>query len=172
MVPPAERRLGGTLVLLFCIALLLVFATRIATVLFLLFIAALLAVYLSATTDAIVRRARRLPRGAALALAVLGSLLVLTGVGALILPPVVQQTQDLIAALQSGQISAAALDVSDPEPINADNPLLKMDNVIITPHMASASPQAVEKLRADAAGLAAMALRGEKLPNIVNGVRP
>jgi predicted PurR-regulated permease PerM len=99
MAGPAERRLGPTLVALFCIALLLVLAARVATVLLLLFIAALLAVYLSATTDSIVRRLRRLPRGGALALAVLGSLLALTGVGALILPPVIQQTQDLIAAL-------------------------------------------------------------------------
>jgi len=37
------------------------------------------------------------------------------------------QTPDLIAALQSGKISAVASDVSDPEPINPDNPLLKMD---------------------------------------------
>ena len=80
-------------------------------------------------------------------------------------------TGALVAALQSGQISAAALDVSDPEPINADSPLLKMNNVVFTPHIASASPQAVKKLRADVAGIAAMALRGEKVPNIVNGVR-
>jgi phosphoglycerate dehydrogenase-like enzyme len=80
-------------------------------------------------------------------------------------------TAALVAALQSGQISAAALDVSDPEPINADSPLLKMNNVVFTPHIASASPQAVQKLRTDVAGIAAMALRGETVPNIVNGVR-
>lgn len=80
------------------------------------------------------------------------------------------QSEALVAALRSGQISAAALDVSDPEPINADSPLLGMANVIFTPHCASATPQAVLKLRTDAAQIAAMALRGEKLPNIVNGV--
>ena len=80
-------------------------------------------------------------------------------------------TGALAAALQSGQISAAALDVADPEPLNVDSPLLKMSNVVITPHVASATPQAVKKLRTDAAGIAAMALRGEKVPNVVNGVR-
>lgn len=81
-------------------------------------------------------------------------------------------TGALVAALQSGQLSAAAMDVTDPEPINPDNPLLKLDNAVITPHDASATPQSVKKLRTDAAGIAAKALRGEKLPNIVNGVRP
>jgi len=81
------------------------------------------------------------------------------------------ETPALVAALQSGQLSAAAMDVTDPEPINPDNPLLKLSNVVITPHDASASPQAVKKLRTDAADIAAMALRGERLPNIVNGVK-
>ena len=80
------------------------------------------------------------------------------------------ETPALVAALQSGQLSAAAMDVTDPEPPGAEHPLLKLSNVVITPHDASATPQAVKKLRTDAAGIAAMALRGEKLPNIVNGV--
>jgi phosphoglycerate dehydrogenase-like enzyme len=79
-------------------------------------------------------------------------------------------TPAMVAALQSGQLSAAAMDVTDPEPINPDNPLLKLTNVVITPHDASATPQSVKKLRTSAANLAAMALRGEKLPNVVNGV--
>ena len=41
---------------------------------------------------------------------------------------------------------------------------------MITPHIASATPQAGLTLRTTVANLAAMALRGEKLPNIVNGV--
>ena len=78
----------------------------------------------------------------------------------------------LTEALQSGQVSAAALDVFAPEPIPADHPILKMDNVIVASHIASCSVPAVRKLRETAANLAAMALRGEPLPNVVNGVGP
>ncbi len=76
----------------------------------------------------------------------------------------------LTEALQSGHIAAAALDVFAPEPIPAEHPILKMDNVIVASHIASCSVPAVRKLRETAANLAAMALRGEPLPNVVNGV--
>lgn len=45
-------------------------------------------------------------------------------------------TDDLVAALESGQVSGAGLDVSDPEPLPAGNPLWQRDDVIITPHVA------------------------------------
>ena len=51
---------------------------------------------------------------------------------------IVNQT-DLSEALQSGVIRAAAMDVTDPEPLPRDHPLLKLPNVIITPHMGSAT---------------------------------
>jgi D-3-phosphoglycerate dehydrogenase len=80
------------------------------------------------------------------------------------------ETAALVANLQSGHLSAAAIDVCDPEPIPADSPLRKLPNVIVASHVASASVKAVRTLRETAAGLAAIALRGEKLPNVVNGV--
>jgi phosphoglycerate dehydrogenase-like enzyme len=45
-------------------------------------------------------------------------------------------TEDLIAALRSGQLAGAGLDVAAPEPLPPDNPLWQMPNVLITPHVA------------------------------------
>jgi phosphoglycerate dehydrogenase-like enzyme len=69
-------------------------------------------------------------------------------------------TADLIAALQSGKLYGAGLDVTDPEPLPQDSPLWRLPNVIITPHVSAAgadSPQrtmviAVENLRRYVAG--------------------
>jgi D-3-phosphoglycerate dehydrogenase len=74
----------------------------------------------------------------------------------------------LVDALQSGRVSAAALDVFAPEPIPADHPILQMSNVILASHVASASVPASRKLRETAARLVAKALAGESLPNVVN----
>jgi glyoxylate reductase len=54
--------------------------------------------------------------------------------------PVVD-TAALVAALQGGQIAAAALDVTDPEPLPRDHLLLAMANVVIAPHLGSATQQ-------------------------------
>ena len=52
--------------------------------------------------------------------------------------PVVN-TDALLGALTSGEIAAAGLDVTDPEPLPRDHPLLTLDNVVIAPHLGSAS---------------------------------
>jgi D-3-phosphoglycerate dehydrogenase len=78
--------------------------------------------------------------------------------------------QALTNALQTGHVAAAALDVFNPEPIPADHPIRRMPQVVLASHIASASVPAVRKLRETAASLALAALRGEKLPNVVNGV--
>lgn len=81
------------------------------------------------------------------------------------------KTDDLVAALKSGKVSAVALDVTDPEPPDLQGELVKSDKVIINSHVASVSANAVKKLREDAVALALTSLRGEKLPNVVNGVK-
>jgi len=53
--------------------------------------------------------------------------------------------EDLTAALQAGEIAGAAIDVTEVEPLPADHPLWQMENVIITPHVAAASPRIAER---------------------------
>lgn len=77
----------------------------------------------------------------------------------------------LIEALENGQLAAAAIDVFDPEPMPADCPLVQMDNVICSAHVASCSLKAARKLRESVAGTVVRAIRGEPLMNVVNGVR-
>lgn len=79
-------------------------------------------------------------------------------------------TAALVGALKSGRVSAAALDVCDPEPIPLDSPLRLLPNVITASHIASASVKAVAKLRESAAQHAANALQGLPLSSVVNGV--
>lgn len=64
--------------------------------------------------------------------------------------PVVDEG-DLLEALREGWIAGAALDVVEEEPIRPDHPLLSMEQVILTPHMAWYSEEAMEELRTKAA---------------------
>lgn len=74
----------------------------------------------------------------------------------------------LYHALSEGRIASAALDVTDPEPISPDNPLLEIDNLIITPHIGSASVATRNKMARMAAENLIAGLKSEKLPNCVN----
>lgn len=81
--------------------------------------------------------------------------------------PIVDEAA-LYNALKSGQIAAAGLDVMDPEPPKADNPLLKLDNVTIVPHIASASIATRTRMATMAAENVVAALKGQIPPNILN----
>ncbi len=75
--------------------------------------------------------------------------------------PVIDE-EALIAALQSGQILGAGLDVTEQEPVDPANPLLTMPNVIVTPHMASLSEWANGERRRRTAYEVAAVLTGHR----------
>ena len=81
--------------------------------------------------------------------------------------PVVDQ-KALYEALESGQIFAAGLDVTEVEPIPMDDPLLTLDNITIAPHIASASVATRTKMATMAAANLIAGLKGEMPPNCVN----
>jgi glyoxylate reductase len=81
--------------------------------------------------------------------------------------PVVNQDA-LYTALKNKQIFAAALDVTDPEPLPLDSPLLGLENCVIAPHIASASEETRDNMAVLAANNLIVGLKGERLPHCVN----
>jgi glyoxylate reductase len=84
--------------------------------------------------------------------------------------PVVD-TAALTAALEERRIYAAALDVTDPEPLPRDHPLLKLDNVIVAPHLGSATVQTRTKMAELSVENLLRGLAGEPLLHEVKPVR-
>lgn len=74
----------------------------------------------------------------------------------------------LYRALKERRIFAAALDVTEPEPLPADSPLLTLDNLIVVPHIGSASVVTRGKMARMAAENLLAGLRGERLPYCAN----
>ena len=74
----------------------------------------------------------------------------------------------LTAALDRGHLFGAGLDVTDPEPPQAGNPLLGRDNVVITPHVASATVVGRRRLVVHALEQVLQVLRGERPPHLLN----
>ena len=91
-----------------------------------------------------------------------GAILINTSRGGVVDPAALYQ------ALKTHRIAAAALDVTETEPIIPDDKLLTLDNLIITPHIASASIQARDRMAEISAANLIAGLRGEPLPYCVN----
>jgi D-3-phosphoglycerate dehydrogenase len=81
--------------------------------------------------------------------------------------PVVDE-KALIRALEDKRLAGAALDVFEQEPVAADNPLLRMDNVIVTPHAAYFSTAAVAQVPRRCGEEIARVLTGQRPLNVVN----
>ncbi len=105
---------------------------------------------------------RHLINGETLGLMKRGAVLVNTARGAVVEP------RALADALRSGQLASAALEVTDPEPIQPDDPLLRLPNCIIVPHIASASIATRNHMAEMAARNLLAGIRGERLPHCVN----
>jgi glyoxylate reductase len=76
--------------------------------------------------------------------------------------------QDLIEALVSERIWGAGLDVTNPEPMSPDNPLLRMNRVCVLPHIGSATVQARDAMAVRAAENVIAGLKGERIPFVIN----
>lgn len=74
----------------------------------------------------------------------------------------------LRAALESGRLGAAALDVTVPEPLPADHPLLSAPNLIVLPHLGSATRETRARMAERSVDGLLAALRGERPPHLVN----
>jgi phosphoglycerate dehydrogenase-like enzyme len=75
---------------------------------------------------------------------------------------------DLTAALQAGELAGAGLDVFEVEPLPADHPLWRMENVIITPHVAGLSPRIAERHLGVLLDNVGRFARGEPLVNVAD----
>ncbi len=91
-----------------------------------------------------------------------GAVLVNTSRGPVIDP------KALYAALKSHRIFAAALDVTEPEPLPPDDPLLELPNCLVVPHLGSASKRTRDLMAYMSAQNLLAGLKGERLPNCAN----
>ena len=78
----------------------------------------------------------------------------------------------VLAALESGRLAGAALDVFDREPLPPDHPLRSREDVLLSPHAAGSSVQSRRNLIAAVRDNVTAAVQGREVRNIVNGVKP
>ncbi len=80
----------------------------------------------------------------------------------------VVDTDALVEAVTTGHLGAVGLDVTDPEPLPRDHPLLHLDNVLVTPHVASWTEEAKRRMLSTAAAEVLAVLNGRMPDNLVN----
>ena len=102
---------------------------------------------------------RGLMNAAALRMMKPGSVFINTARGGLVVEA------ELIAALQSGHLGGAGLDVFEQEPTDPGNPLLKMDNVVACPHLGGGDTQSIADMGAEAAQSIVTLQRGQWPPD-------
>ena len=91
-----------------------------------------------------------------------GSLFINAGRGGLV------DEAALLEALESGHLFGAGLDVTEPEPALPDNPLLHLENVVVTPHVASATPEGKTRMFVGALAQVVQVFKGERPRHLVN----
>ena len=111
---------------------------------------------------ALTEETRNLLNASAIARMKLGAVLINTARGGIV------DEHALAAALKDGQLFAAGIDVFSREPVASDNPLLTLSNVVLAPHIGSASERTRARMAALAVENMAAALRGEPMPHCVN----
>jgi glyoxylate reductase len=80
--------------------------------------------------------------------------------------------RELAKALLSGRIAGAALDVWESEPVPPDNPLLRLENVIATPHVGAGTRETLSRVLGMAFANIQRVSQGETPHHVVNGVKP
>jgi D-3-phosphoglycerate dehydrogenase len=91
-----------------------------------------------------------------------GAILVNTGRGATV------DTEALVWAVQSGHLKGAGMDVFDKEPVTQDHPFTKVDGILLTPHIAGSTEEALERTAVETAQQVIDVLAGKRPPHLVN----
>ena len=80
----------------------------------------------------------------------------------------VTNENDVVAALRSGHLAGAAIDVFAEQPLPQDHPFFSLGNVILTPHLASITEESMERMGIGAAEETLRVLKGDLPVNLVN----
>ena len=80
----------------------------------------------------------------------------------------VTKEDDVVAALKSGHLGGAAIDVFAEQPLPPDHPFFSLDNVVLTPHLAGITEESMERMGIGAVEETLRVLKGDLPVNLVN----